>query len=114
MQASSDPFCDLSQAAALVGTSEDELREFIRGGKSESVSAGEAAVDATHFSASELDKIRTGLLLQSVFEVMEHPVAWLDMPNPWLGGLPPRQLLGTDREQLVRDIVEGIKYGNVA
>jgi len=36
---------------------------------------------------------------------------WLDTPNVLLGGCKPRELLGTDQEPHVRDLLRGIRYG---
>ena len=36
---------------------------------------------------------------------------WLDMPNDQLGGQRPRDLIGTDREQAVRDLLRALKQG---
>jgi uncharacterized protein (DUF2384 family) len=44
-------------------------------------------------------------------EMIAEPEKWLDMPNAMLGGEKPNDLIGTDREQLVRDLLRAIKYG---
>ncbi len=36
---------------------------------------------------------------------------WLKTPNDRLGGNKPADLIGTDREQLLRDLLRAIKYG---
>ena len=46
-----------------------------------------------------------------VAEVVDQPDAWLDHPHPLLGGMAPRELIGTDREGILRNLVESIKIG---
>ena len=44
-------------------------------------------------------------------DVVADPGHWLDMPNDQLGGQRPRELIGTDREQAVRDLLRALKHG---
>jgi uncharacterized protein (DUF2384 family) len=46
-------------------------------------------------------------------EVFANPDAWLDAPNPHLGGRTPRELIGGPNEDLVRDLLESIKHVGV-
>ena len=39
------------------------------------------------------------------------PNKWIDMPNTELGGTKPKDLIGTNREQMLRDLLRSIKYG---
>jgi hypothetical protein len=39
------------------------------------------------------------------------PDAWLDAPNSFLGGEKPRDLIGTEREREVRDLLRGVQDG---
>jgi hypothetical protein len=66
------------------------------------------------FSILDMRKLRTHHVVDTIRSLIVDPEEWLDMPNPWMGGDSPRELLGTDREQLVIDVIEGIKYGAVA
>ncbi len=43
--------------------------------------------------------------------LIAEPAKWLETPNDQLGGQKPRDLIGTDREQLLRDLLRSIKYG---
>jgi hypothetical protein len=43
--------------------------------------------------------------------VVADPGGWLNEPNDQLGGQRPNDLIGTDREQHVRDLLRAIKYG---
>lgn len=36
---------------------------------------------------------------------------WLDAPNDSLGGAKPWDLIGTDREPLLRNLIRAAKYG---
>jgi uncharacterized protein (DUF2384 family) len=42
----------------------------------------------------------------------DHADPWLDTENEWLGGRKPRELIGTDREELVRDLLRAIESGS--
>jgi hypothetical protein len=44
-------------------------------------------------------------------ELVDDPAKWLDEPNDQLGGKKPSELIGTDREQRLRDLLRAIKYG---
>ena len=46
-----------------------------------------------------------------VADLVDKPDEWLAMPNSQLGGIKPEALIGTDREQLLRDLLRAIKFG---
>jgi hypothetical protein len=46
-----------------------------------------------------------------VADLVDKPNEWLRMPNSQLGGIKPEDLIGTDREQLLRDLLRAIKFG---
>jgi uncharacterized protein (DUF2384 family) len=48
---------------------------------------------------------------QEVADIVADPGQWLDMPNDQLGGRKPKDLIGTDQEQRVRDLLRAIEYG---
>ena len=48
---------------------------------------------------------------KEVADLVADPSEWLNTPNTRLGGKKPRDLIGTDREQLLRDLLRAIKYG---
>jgi hypothetical protein len=43
--------------------------------------------------------------------LVKEPSRWMDAPNDQLGGEKPRDLIGTDREQRLRDLLRAIRYG---
>jgi hypothetical protein len=43
--------------------------------------------------------------------IFANPEEWLDMPNDQLSGRKPKDLLGTDDEQVLRDLTRRIKHG---
>ena len=44
--------------------------------------------------------------------IVRDPDAWLNQPNDQLGGIPPKQLLGSpDTEKPLRDLLRAIKHG---
>ena len=47
-----------------------------------------------------------------VRELVADPDRWLDRKNDQLGGEKPRDLLGTPREPVLRNLLEAVKYGS--
>jgi hypothetical protein len=45
-------------------------------------------------------------------ELIAEPDKWLDTENDQLGGAKPRELVGTAKEPVVRNLLEAIKYGS--
>ena len=43
--------------------------------------------------------------------LVKEPRRWMDAPNDQLGGEKPRDLIGTNREQRLRDLLRAIRYG---
>jgi Protein of unknown function (DUF2384) len=50
-------------------------------------------------------------LRKLIDEVIDEPEQWLNAPNDQLGGEKPVDLLGSDRESLLRQLVRAIKIG---
>jgi uncharacterized protein (DUF2384 family) len=48
---------------------------------------------------------------QEIKTLIAEPATWLDTPNDQLGGQKPRDLIGTAREAVLRDLLRAIKYG---
>ena len=48
---------------------------------------------------------------EEVAALIAEPERWLEMPNDRLGGEKPNDLIGTDREQHLRDLLRALKYG---
>lgn len=46
-----------------------------------------------------------------ISEVVDKPDDWMDHPNDQLGGDKPNDLIGTDREGLLRELIRAIKVG---
>jgi hypothetical protein len=47
-----------------------------------------------------------------VRELVDEPDQWLDTKNDQLGGEKPRDLVGTAKEPVLRNLLEAIKYGS--
>jgi hypothetical protein len=47
-----------------------------------------------------------------VRELVDKPDHWLDTANDQLGGEKPRDLIGTPKESVLRNLLEAIKYGS--
>lgn len=46
-----------------------------------------------------------------VRDVVDDPARWMDTPNDQLGGAKPHELLGTDKERILKDLLRSIKHG---
>ncbi len=46
-----------------------------------------------------------------IAEVFAEPDEWMNHPNDQLGGKKPRELIGTDHEERLRELVRAIKIG---
>ena len=62
-------------------------------------------------SKSNRAKNNSTALKKDVRKIFPDPEAWLDTPNEHLMGRTPRELLGTEREILVSDLLWRIKHG---
>lgn len=45
-------------------------------------------------------------------ELIDEPDKWLDTENDQLGGEKPRELVGTPKEPVLRNLLEAIKHGS--
>ena len=50
-------------------------------------------------------------LMKDIEDIFADPEAWLNTPLIELGGRKPIDLIGTPEEQLVRNMIGAIKYG---
>jgi uncharacterized protein (DUF2384 family) len=105
----------IEEAASELGVPTEAIRDWL----SKSRLRSRAERDATGsensgLTGEEMRALRAHRVEIDAFSLFREPDAWLDTPNPWLGDESPRQLIGTDREELVLDILEGIKHGVVA
>ena len=50
--------------------------------------------------------------MDMVRDLIAEPDKWLDTENDQLGGVTPRQLIGTSKEPVLRNLLEAIKYGS--
>ena len=48
---------------------------------------------------------------KEVEHLIAEPGKWLNAPNSQLGGAKPKDLIGSNREQILRDLLRAIKYG---
>ncbi len=48
---------------------------------------------------------------KEVAKLIKEPKRWLESPNNLLGGQKPNDLIGTEREEHVRNLLRAIKYG---
>jgi len=61
--------------------------------------------------ASDLFPDETPDIYKEVGQIVQDPDHWLDMPNDQLGGRKPKELIGTDQEQHLRDLLRAIRHG---
>ncbi len=50
-------------------------------------------------------------IFELVRDVVDDPDVWLERPHEMLGAKSPRELIGTNREQFVRNLLRGLKHG---
>lgn len=50
-------------------------------------------------------------ILKEVGTTVRDPNTWLDQPNGQLGGIRPRDLIGTPQEKHLRNLLRAIKHG---
>ena len=61
--------------------------------------------------ASALFPDETPDIYKEVGQIVRDPDHWLAMPNDQLGGRKPKDLIGTDHEQHLRDLLRAIRHG---
>jgi hypothetical protein len=50
-------------------------------------------------------------LREEIESVVPNPTKWLNTPNSLFGGQKPKDLIGTNSEHRLRDVVRAIKHG---
>ena len=60
---------------------------------------------------SQCDPDEKSDLKTLISEVVAQPDQWMDTPNDQLGGKKPRDLIGTDCEERLRELARAIKIG---
>ena len=78
--------------------------------------SGEAAAACKHCGMGDPNRDRIAEFLalsarEMAFELLQHPEEWLDWPNPQFGGRKPNDLIGTDEEVRVYDILAAYSLG---
>jgi hypothetical protein len=97
----------------VLGIRESTVLNWI-GSRKVDIQRDEKVTSSTILTSVEAGAIRSEWLRELIYSVIDEPEDWMSMPNPWLGGHSPDELIGTDREQLVIDIVEGVRQGVAA
>jgi hypothetical protein len=97
----------------VLGIRESTVLNWI-GSRKVDIQRDEKVTSSTILTSVEAGAIRSEWLRELIHSVIDEPEDWMSMPNPWLGGHSPDELIGTDREQLVIDIVEGVRQGVAA
>jgi hypothetical protein len=57
------------------------------------------------------DPDETRDMRELVLEVIPDAELWMDTPHNLLGGFKPKDLIGTDKEEPLRNLVRSIKIG---
>jgi Protein of unknown function (DUF2384) len=94
-----DSFTDVMNQAIRSGESEPYVKK-VRGVSPESIRKPFVLLEDE--SPNIIDDVR---------KVIPNSEAWLDSPNCWFGGEKPRDLIGTEMEWEVRDLLRGIRDG---
>jgi uncharacterized protein (DUF2384 family) len=66
---------------------------------------------ANSFLSNNLFPDEAADIQKDIATLIADPSQWLDTPHARLGGAKPKDLIGTDREQFLRDLLRSIKYG---
>ena len=61
--------------------------------------------------AADLFPDETSDIYKEIGQIVQDPDYWLDMPHDQLGGRKPKELIGTDHEQHLRDLLREIRHG---
>jgi hypothetical protein len=104
----------LGQLATRLGVSERKIKSWIESGQFEIAGKLDPATREYRFTDDDLKSLQSRNLLETIESLFDDAEQWLQTPNQWLGGLCPDELIGTNREHLVSNIVESIKHGAVA
>jgi hypothetical protein len=94
-----DTYADVMKQALAAG----EANPFVK--KAPGISPTEARQPFTLLEDESPD------ILEDLKPLIPELEEWLDTPNVFLGGEKPRDLIGTDREEQIRDLLRGIKHG---
>jgi len=101
-------FYTLDEAAGNLDADEQEILHLAEIGNIEL--SGDPAV----FSMEAFRQLAQLKLRKDIDILFDDPDVWLNSPNPQMSGAIPADLIGTEKEQAVIDIVESLKYGNVS
>ena len=52
-----------------------------------------------------------GDIYQEIASIVLDPQTWMHTPNDQLGGMEPQDFIGTDREPILRNLLEMLKHG---
>jgi hypothetical protein len=64
---------------------------------------------ATQCQSRDPDETRP--ILELIDEVIPSPRDWIQIPNENLGGSRPVELIGTPKEEILRNLARAIKHG---
>jgi hypothetical protein len=101
----------LPEAADYAGCTESEINEWLASGLPGIGNVRDSATAEYVFSAGDLRTLRNHNISVLVASIFDTPSDWLDSPNPYLGGFAPRDLIGSERDVLVLELLEGMCHG---
>ena len=67
--------------------------------------------NASHSAPNNLFPDKDAEIEKDITDLIDDPATWLDTPHARFAGAKPKDLIGTDREQMLRDLLRSIKYG---
>jgi hypothetical protein len=50
-------------------------------------------------------------IYQEIASIVRDPDIWVRTPNDQLGGMEPQDFIGTDREPILRNLLDMLKHG---
>jgi hypothetical protein len=103
-----------SEVARHLGVDVSTVEDWIASGEVAVRNGRTRTVEGYCLSEDDLRALKAYGVSLAAESLFDEPNEWLDNPNPWMGGCSPRELVGTNREQLVFDVLKGLKHGVVA
>jgi hypothetical protein len=98
----------IAEVAQQLGVTPDTIRSWIHNRK---VDVGPNNVERDAFAPRDVRTLASHQLRIDVRSLFNDADEWLDAPNVEFGGFSPRELIGTDKEEMVRNFIESRKHG---
>ncbi|MCB9807811.1 DUF2384 domain-containing protein [Candidatus Peribacteria bacterium] len=92
-----------------LGASEEEIQSWINDGR---VSVPFSRLPES-LTATEADQFLIQKVSNDASAIFANPTAWLNAPNPRLGGASPREMIAAGQVDLVLEVLDSLKHGMI-